>query len=144
MARRPRLPVPLAGVGMAALAGMLAGCGDEGDYSNLPRPPSPIVVTASIGKGSVAVSPRRFGAGPVRLVVTNQTDSAQQIIFESAGSGGGFTQRSGPINPRGTAELKAEVPQGRAVVRVSGKGIDASRVTVGPQRRSGQDELLQP
>ncbi len=138
MARPLRLLVPLAGVGI------LAGCGDEGEYSNLPRPPSPIVVTASIGKGSVAVSPRRFGAGPVRLVVTNQTDSAQQIIFESAGGGGGFTQRSGPINPRGTAELQAEVPQGRAVVRVSGKGIDASRLTVGPRRRSGQDELLQP
>jgi hypothetical protein len=138
VARPLRLLVPLAGVGI------LAGCGDEGEYSNLPRPPSPIVVTASIGKGSVAVSPRRFGAGPVRLVVTNQTDSAQQIIFESAGGGGGFTQRSGPINPRGTAELQAEVPQGRAVVRVSGKGIDASRLTVGPRRRSGQDELLQP
>ncbi len=138
MARPLCLLVPLAG------AGILAGCGGEGEYSNLPRPPSPIVVTASIGKGSVAVSPRRFGAGPVRLLVTNLTDSAQQIIFESAGGDGGFTQRSGPINPRGTAELKAEVPQGRAVVRVSGEGIDASRVTVGPRRRSGQDELLQP
>ncbi len=138
MPRPLRLLVPLAGVGV------LAGCGEEGDYSNAPRPPSPIVVTASIGKGSVAVSPRRFGAGPVRLVVTNQTDTAQQVIFESAGGDGGFTQRSGPINPRGTAELRAEVPQGRAVVRASGKGIDASRVTVGPRRRSGQDDLLQP
>ena len=138
MARPLRLLAPLAGVSV------LSGCGAEGEYSNLPRPPSPIVVTASIGKGSVAVSPKRFGAGPVRLVVTNQTDSAQQIIFESAGGGGGFTQRSGPINPRGTAELRAEVPQGRAVVRVSGEGIDASRLTVGPRRRSGQDELLQP
>jgi hypothetical protein len=138
MSRPLRLLVPLAGVGM------LAACGQEGEYSNTMRAPSPIIVTASIGKGSVAVSPRRFGAGPVRLVVTNQTDTAQQIIFESAGGEGGFTQRSGPINPRGTAELQAEVPQGRAVVRVSGKGIDASRLTVGPRRRSGQDELLQP
>lgn len=131
---------------LASLAGLavLAACGEGGDYANVARPPSPIIVTASIGKASVAVSPRRFGAGPVRLVVTNQTDSAQQIIFESAGREGGFTQRSGPINPRGIAELQAEVPQGRAVVRVSGEGIDASRVTVGPQRPSGQDELLQP
>jgi hypothetical protein len=138
MSRPLCLLLPLAG------AGILAGCGEESEYANVARPPSPIVVTASIGKASVAVSPRRFGAGPVRLVVTNQTDSAQQIIFESAGREGGFTQRSGPINPRGTAELQAEVPQGRAVVRVSGKGIDASRLTVGPRRRSGQDELLQP
>ena len=138
MARSLCVLAPLAG------AAALTSCGAEGDYSNLPRPASPIVVTASIGKASVAVSPRRFGAGPVRLVVTNQTDSAQQIIFESAGGEGGFTQRSGPINPRGTAELQAEVPQGRAVVRVSGEGIDASRLTVGPRRRSGQDELLQP
>ena len=143
MARPLRLLVPLAG-GVLAAAAVLAGCGTDGDYANLPRTPSPIVVTASIGKGAVAVSPRRFGAGPVRLVVTNQTDSAQQIIFESAGGEGGFTQRSGPINPRGTAELKAEVPQGRAVVRVSGKGIDESKLTVGPRRRTGQDDLLQP
>jgi hypothetical protein len=138
MARSLCVLAPVAG------AAALAGCGAEGEYSNLPRPASPIVVTASIGKASVAVSPRRFGAGPVRLVVTNQTDSAQRIIFESAGGQGGFTQQSGPINPRGTAELQAEVPQGRAVVRVSGEGIDASRLTVGPRRRSGQDELLQP
>jgi hypothetical protein len=118
MARPLRLLVPLAG-GVLAAAAVLAGCGTDGDYANLPRPPSPIVVT-------------------------NQTDSAQQIIFESAGGEGGFTQRSGPINPRGTAELKAEVPQGRAVVRVSGKGIDESKLTVGPRRRTGQDDLLQP
>jgi len=135
---------PLCLVLALAGAGVLGACGAEAQYANLPRAPSPIVVTASIGKGSVAVSPRRFGAGPVRLVVTNQTDSAQQIIFESTGGDGGFSQRSGPINPRGTAELRAEVPQGRAIVRVSGKGIDASRVTVGPRRPSGQDELLQP
>lgn len=133
----------LTGAGIALLA---TGCGGEDEgYANDPRPPSPIVLTASIGQKAVSVSPDTFGAGPVSLVITNQTSAAQQITFESAGGEAGFTQRTGPINPGDTATLKADIMRpGKVTVKVQGDGIEPAELDVGRQRASAQDELLQP
>ena len=130
---------------IVAAGALLAGCGSSTSYQNKPRPPAPIVITASIQKDKVSVSPRRFGAGPVSLIIVNQTEAAQQVTFESKGGGGGFTQQTGPINPRDTATLRADVPSGDAVVRVGGAGgIQAAQVRVGSRRESAQNQLLQP
>ena len=69
MRRRTAQVVPC----IALATAFVAGCGSDTSYRNEPRPASPIVVTASINKDAVAVSPRRFGAGPITLIVTNQT-----------------------------------------------------------------------
>jgi hypothetical protein len=127
--------------------GLLAGgCSEEDDYANEPRPPTPIVVSASVSGENISVSPREFGAGPVTLIVTNQTDSAQEISLETDEIGGGapgIEQRSGPINPGDTASLKADLRPGTYKVGVSGGGGSAS-LRVGDRRPSAQDELLQP
>ena len=133
----------------AALAAVstfgLAACGgDDDDYANTPRPPAPIVLTAAISAKEVSISPAKFGAGPVSLIITNLTDSPQEVTFESDGSSAGFTQSTSPINPRDTATLKADVPEGDAVVKVSSDGIKQASVAVGPKRESAQNELLQP
>jgi len=128
--------------GVAALA--MAGCGAEDDYENKPRPASPIVVTAYISDEGVSVSPSSFGAGPVNLVITNQSASAQQVTFESAGDAAGFTQQTGPINPRDTATLKADIPEGEAVVKVEAASIKPAGIKVGAPRESAQNDLLQP
>lgn len=128
--------------GFATLA--VAGCGDSDEYENRPRPASPIVVTAYISDEGVSVSPRAFGAGPVNLVITNQSRSAQQVTFESAGSAAGFTQSTGPINPRDTATLKADIPEGEATVKVETASIKAAAIKVGAPRESAQNDLLQP
>lgn len=128
----------------AALLVTAAGCGSDSSYSNKPRPPAPIILTAAIAKDAVTVSPAVFGAGPVSLVITNLTDTAQQITFESEGRGPGFRQQTGPINPRDTATLKVDVPQGPARVAVAGDAIAAAHLRVGPQRKSAQNDLLQP
>ena len=123
---------------------LLGGCGEEASYSNTPRPAAPIVLTAAVTKDEVSVSPTRFGAGPVSLVIANQTSAAQQITFETAGSGAGFKQQTGPINPGDTATLKADVAEGEVTVRVQGDGIKPAQLTVGARRASAQDDLLQP
>lgn len=135
-----RTAVAICGASVLAIA----GCGDDGDYKNAERPPSPINVTAIITEKAVSVSPSSFGAGPVNLIVTNQSGSAQQVTFESAGDGAGFRQQTGPINPGAPATLKADVPSGAAVVKVDGGGIRSARVKVGADRQSAQNELLQP
>ena len=136
-------------VAMAISAALLAGCGgeDSANYANEPRPPTPIVVSASIGQDRVSVSPRSFGAGPITLIVTNQTGSSQEITLETDEIGGstpGIEQNSGPINPGDTASLKADLKQGTYRVAVDDRGIDGARLRVGDERPSAQNELLQP
>lgn len=129
----------------AAVAVGMSGCGSDDDYKNEPRPPAPIVLTASVSKDRISVSPQQFGAGPVSLIITNQTGAPVEVTFESRGTtSGGFSQKTGPINPADTATVKADVPEGGAVVRVASDAIEAATLRVGPKRKSSQDELLLP
>jgi hypothetical protein len=130
-----------------AAAAVLAGCGASADSRTDPRPPAPIILTASISDQRVSVSPRRFGAGPISLIVTNQTKTAQRVTLESvdaAGRGPGLRQVTAPISPRDTATLKADVEPGRYSVHVAGDAIDPAALRVGPERESAQNDLLQP
>ena len=142
--RRTAALAPLA-VG-AVLA--LGGCGSSSaDYKNDPRPPGPIIITGYIDDQRVSVSPRSLGAGPISLIVTNQTGAAQRVTIESAnaaGTGPGLKQVTAPISPRDTATLKADVKPGRYTVHVAGDGIRAARLQVGRERASAQNDLLQP
>jgi hypothetical protein len=133
--------------GIALALATVAGCGGGGDYANDPRPPAPINVTAAITNSRVSVSPQRFGAGPIVLVISNQSSSAQEVTFETdelAGSEPGRTFSTTPINPRGTATLKVDVRQGDWKLGTKDGGIRAAAVSVGKDRKSAQDELLQP
>jgi hypothetical protein len=130
---------------LAFAATVVAGCGGDTDYKNEPRPASPIVVTASISKDAVSVSPRKFGAGPITLIVTNQTRASQQLTLEISSGAAGFKGRTGPINPRDTGQLKADLDKpGTYSVHVDAGGIRAARLTVGKKRPSAQNDLLQP
>lgn len=127
----------------SVIAVALAGCGDDKERTNEDRPPPLIVVPASISDSKISVSPKSFGAGPVNLIVSNQSTMAQRVTFASA-DGSGFKQETGPINPGGNAELKVDVTPGAAVVRVEGSGIKAARLKIGPKRKTAQNLLLQP
>jgi len=129
---------------LAVVAATVAGCGGGSDYKNEPRPAAPIVVTASISKDAVSVSPRKFGAGPVTLIVTNQTSASQQLTLEINSGQAGFKGRTGPINPRDTGQLKADLGEGTYSVHVDGNAIKAARLSVGSKRPSAQNDLLQP
>ena len=140
MRRRTAQVVPC----IALATAFVAGCGSDTSYRNEPRPASPIVVTASINKDAVAVSPRRFGAGPITLIVTNQTGASQQLTLEINNGEAGFKGRTGPINPRDTGQLKADLGSGTYSVHVDGNAIRPARLTVGRDRPSAQNALLQP
>jgi hypothetical protein len=128
--------------GVLALAA--AGCGSTSSYKNEPRPPSPIVVSASISDQQVSVSPDHFGAGPIDLVITNQSSKAQRLVLEPHGQRAGQKTATAPIDPTNTAELKADVAEGRYSIRVSGTGIHSATLRVGHERPSAQNKLLQP
>ena len=129
------------------VATLIAGCGEEDDYKNEPRPPAPIVVSAAITADRVSVSPRTFGAGPITLIVTNQTQSDQELVLETEEIGGnapGIEQETGPISPGDTASLKADLREGTYRVAVDGRGIAEAALDVGEPRESSQNQLLQP
>jgi hypothetical protein len=140
MRRRTAQVVPC----LAVAATAVAGCGSGTSYKNQPRPPAPIVITASISKDQVSVSPRRFGAGPITLIVTNQTGASQQLTLEINTGAAGFKGRTGPINPRDTGQLKANLARGTYSVHVDGGSIHAASLKVGRERPSAQNDLLQP
>jgi len=132
----------------AGIAGAVAlatvGCGSTEQRPNLPRTPVRIVLTGSISTDRVSVSPRLIGAGPVSLVVANLTDAAQRITLETAERGRAGIRQTTPINPRDTAELRADLRTGRYTVRVATGGIRAATLQVGRPRPSAQNKLLQP
>jgi hypothetical protein len=133
--------------GLAALATAIAGCGGGEDYANDPRPPTPVNITAAITQQKVTVSPGRVGAGPVVLIIANETPEAHRVTVETdvlGASEGGIRQSTSPINPDGTATLKIDMRRGRYTVRVDGDGISSARLKVGAPRPSSQDQLLQP
>ena len=142
--RRTAALAPLAVAGALALS----GCGSSSaDYNNDPRPPAPIIITGYIDDQRVSVSPRTLGAGPISLIVTNQTGASQRVTLESAGATGtgpGIKQVTAPISPQDTATLKVDVKPGSYSVHVGGDAIRAARLRVGPERESAQNDLLQP
>ena len=129
-----------------AVAGALgvAGCGAEDDHPNRERPPVSINVTAAIADGRINVSPREFGAGPIRLIVSNQTASAHALRFATAGDASGVTQTTQPISPSGTGTLEVDVTEGDYEISASGGGVKPAAITVGAPRESAQNELLLP
>ena len=135
---------------MAALAlGALvvAGCGSGKDYANRARPASPIVVTAAITPDRALVSPREFGAGPISLVIANETATSHRATLRTddiGSSSEAIRQETAPINPHDTATIKVTLQQGTYVLEVDGGSTRPARIEVGPPRESAQDKLLQP
>jgi hypothetical protein len=130
-----------------AVAAGVAGCGGGEDYANRPRPATPINVTAAITDERVSVSPRTFGAGPIVMIVSNQTSERQTVTLETEELGGsqpGLRKSTNPIGPRTTATLKVDVREGTYAVSTRAGGIEPATVKVGKARKSAQDELLQP
>jgi hypothetical protein len=127
----------------------LVGCGgdDTVEYANEERPPAPINVTAAIDSDRVRVSPRRFGSGPVVIIISNQSGAPQSVTFETdeiGGDSGGITRSTREIASRSTGQLKVDPPEGSYRLSASADDIAPAEVVVGPRRESAQDALLQP
>ena len=142
---------------LAVTAATLAGCGSGSTFANLPRPPTPIDLTVYISNQRVLVSPDSVGAGPVVLIVTNQSAKTQSLTVQRGG--GSALASTGPITPQATAQVTVDfnTPNQDYTVTTnpaSGGGTDASRALpitikgaslhIGRSRRSGNDTLLQP
>jgi hypothetical protein len=140
-----RHPRRAAAVGAVLIASLLAACGEESDYANKPRPAAPINVTAAVSDKKISLSPKQFGAGPVVIIVSNQTTGAQKLTLQTddVSGGPGIKESTQPIAPQGTGTLKVDVRQGSYSLSTS-NGPKATTFDVGPARESAQNKLLQP
>lgn len=152
----------------AASAVVLAACGEDDDYKNCLRPPSPVNVSSAITESSVSLSPTELGAGPIVLIVTNQSGASQVATLEAdelasnPGRGqasttsaegcppaqeprAGLRQSTGPINPQDTAQLKVVVQQDTTyTLKTDDDAISPGRLQVTEERESAQNKVLQP
>jgi hypothetical protein len=148
MRRTPRQAAAAACALTAAVT--LGACGgNDKKYTNAERPAAPIVISASINDKTVTVSPKKFGAGPITLIISNSSTSSQQVTLETdqqPGDDGPGEKaiQTGPISPRETAAVKGEVKQGTYALRVGGDGVQPATIVVGKPRSSAQNDLLQP
>ncbi|MFL5913381.1 MAG: hypothetical protein ACJ768_22785 [Gaiellaceae bacterium] len=132
--------------GGVLVASVVSGCGGS-SFKDKPRPPVPIQLTGVITDKNVTVSPAKFGAGPITLVISNQTQSSHTVTLEGAPlqKQATPTQTVGPINPLDTANIQQTLKEGKYVVKVSSNGgIKAATLVVGPPRPSSSNTLLLP
>jgi len=126
-------------VGAGTLSAL--GCGGGGERANALRPPVPINVAVEIGDARVSVSPRRFGAGPITIIASNQSGASRRLQID----GPRLRQSLGPINPQDTATLKVTVNPGSYTISADGTGgPKPAAITVGPKRPSAQNQLQLP
>lgn len=121
---------------MAAL--VVTGCGRD-DFNNDPRPPVPAEVSVKIAGDGVAVSPREFGAGLVNFTIANLTNETGSLAIH-----GPVDTGSDQIAPGDAATVKVQMKTGSYEASVDGFATRPFTFTVGPERPSGQNELLLP
>lgn len=130
---------------VVAMCIAIAGCGGGKDFENNPRPPVPLQLTGVITQKSVTVSPRKVGAGPVVITVSNQTSESHTLTLD----GQGIQERVGPINPLDTAQIQKTLKPGTYQVKAGSEKatdstIQAATLKIGKERASGSDKVLLP
>ena len=133
--------------GGAALILVAGGCGDNDEFANDPRPPTPVELSAVIRDDGVALSPKSEGAGPLRITFANLTDRAHTITVE----GEDVIERTAPIQPQDTATIQKTLRPGIYEVRAgSSRAVDIedqirpATLTIGPERADSNNDLLLP
>lgn len=138
---RTRSAAALLAAVLAGLALTVSACGSGSDNRNKVRPPVPINISVQLSPSRVSASPAKFGAGPITLLISNQSGASQTLTID----GPRLRQSAGPINPQDTATLKVTVGSGEFQLAADpASGLKPGRLQVGPSRPSGQNQLLLP
>jgi hypothetical protein len=126
---------------VAVLATVGTGCGSDDEARSKERPAVPLNVSVNLGQDDITASPKRFGAGPITLLVANQSGAAQTLTVD----GPRLRRSVGPIAPQDTATVRLRVEQGEHTVSAEeSAGLREETLTVGPPRPSAQNDLLLP
>jgi hypothetical protein len=117
---------------------VVAGCG-RNDFNNDPRPPLPAEISVKIARDGVAVSPKEFGAGLVNFTIANLTEQTGSLAIH-----GPVSTTSDQLGPGDADTVKVQLKTGNYEASVDGIAVRPFNFTVGPERPSGQNDLLLP
>lgn len=127
-----------------AATALLAGCGEEdGDRAaaSASRGPLPVVVGVVVDLHGVQISPRAIGAGPVRLLVANQSGAPATVAL----SGGGSARLRLRLAPRGVRTVRSTLSAGELRVQARTRtGTRRALLRLGAPRPSSDDEPMTP
>jgi hypothetical protein len=132
-------------VAVLVMALALAGCGGGKDFANKPRPPVTLELTGVITKEKVTISPRKVGAGPVVIKVSNQSGQTRMLTLE----GNGVQESVGPINALDVGTLQKTLTPGRYTVKAGSQAATSTQIrpatlVIGKERASASDKVLLP
>jgi hypothetical protein len=132
--------------GVALIAGLLAGCGGGKDFADKPRPAAPLYLTGVINNSGVTVSPNRVGAGPVVIVVSNQTQMAHTLELDGSNIA---PVRSSSIGPTDTGRIQTTLDPGTYTVKAGSakalkKELLPAHLLIGKPRPDSNDQVGLP
>ena len=131
----------LAAVTAVTVAVLASGCGSDDEARSEQRPAVPINISISLDEERITASPAEFGAGPITLLVSNQSGASQTLTVD----GPRLRRSVGPINPQDTATVRLRVQPGEYTLSAEeSAGLREGKLTVGPDRPSAQNDLLLP
>lgn len=126
-------------MGLVAAALVVIGCGGSGRGEE-DRPPLPLTIAIQIGEDEVTSSPSKFGAGPVTMIISNQTNVGQKMTID-----GPRLERAVPVDPADTATLKADLQPGEYTLETeTSQQSPPYTIRVGAERGSAQNRVLVP
>jgi hypothetical protein len=129
---------------VAIAAALVAGCGED-DFKNEARAPVRIALTGVIQDDELTVSPSKIGAGPVEILIANQTEMPHTVTLE----GESITEQQGPVSPGDTLTIQKTLEPGSYEVRAGSekavrKEIRPAVLEIGKARKNSNNELLLP
>jgi hypothetical protein len=131
---------------LVAAAAFVAGCGGGKDFQAKPRPPATIQLTGVITDHGVTVSPNRVGAGPIQILVSNQTQEAHTLTLDGPNMA---PVNSAPIDPSDTGSITRSLAPGVYTVKAGAQkavanAISPARVFIGKARPDSNDQVGLP
>ena len=146
MKRGGRIRIGVLASGVASAAVLVAGCGGGKDFADQPRPAAPAQLSGVITDTGVTVSPNRVGAGPVVILVSNQTQQAKTLELDGANIAPVHTA---PIDPSDTGSIKETLDPGTYTVkagstRATAKTLRPAQLVIGKARPDSNDQVGLP
>jgi hypothetical protein len=141
---RKRSAVTLASA--AVSVALLAGCGGGKDFADNPRPAAPVQLNGVINKDGVQISPAHIGAGPVQILVSNQTGAPHTLELNGSKIASVTTD---PIGAGNTGQIQATLEQGVYTVKAGSahavvKELKPARLVIGPERADSNNQVGLP
>jgi hypothetical protein len=146
MSHGGRIRIGALASGVALTAGLLAGCGGGKNFADQPRPSAPLYLTGVITSSGVTVSPNRAGAGPVVILVSNQTQASHTLTLDGDNIA---PVQSGSIAPTDTGRIQTTLSPGTYTVKAGSvqavrKQLAPARLVIGKERADSNDQVGLP